>query len=872
MHVLMVNLGYAPDVIGGAETTVHTLAHALVERGARVSIAALSSRGHDWNYDDAGVRVHFLAAHPMGNLLLNEKRTLPQRVLWQLVAEWPGWSGNKIAKLACATRPDIIHTHNLVGLSTSAWTIARDRATPSVHTLHGYQLLCPYGTMRRGSRLCGRQCSSCRVVTTARRHASAIPAAVIGNSAFNLRTHVSVGYFAHATQHVIPNAPPPAATPDEHGVSARPFGIERLDSPSPLRIGYLGRLAPYKGTGLLLEALARLPKSGWVGKIAGTGLPRYAQYLQQRIQHFDLPVTFAGWADPDQFLRDIDVLVVPSLIAEPQGMGVLEAVSRHVPVVYADLGGLAEIAAASPGTVPFAGGSAHDLARVLDRFVQTPAELSALRHGTYATNPLCDVGLYADRYMAVYRRALAAGCRPGARVARTTVGNRPDSGRELGTIGGGEPMTETARAAVARSRVLVLHYDLYYFGGAELLCCRILAVLQQHFSEIVLLHGGGPLDVARIEAWSGVRLNPARVRFETAPLPRWLTRLGRIAGGANPILLQYAMVLRAARSMSAGADLVVSTEGECPLAARRVIQYIHYPMFFFDRGSLTRLGATDLGLGRWLVRSCYVIVSRLVSGWSRAAVASQLTLANSKWTAVEFGRHYSAPDAQVVPAGAEVSLRPGSPDWLPFAQREDNFVVLGRIVPGKRIAEAIEIVSRLRARGWGLGLHIIGGEPTGSRYAMRIRTLLANKPWARRHVGLSRAEVERLIARQKWGLHCYRFEHYGIAPAELQCLGCIVFVHDSGGQREIIVNPAQRYTDVVDAVEKIDAILSAPSKHPALLRQAAVSAAEHTVDAFNLRFSRIIDEIAASIGLDTGLLGSTLRARSGQGEASDGAR
>ncbi len=406
---------------------------------------------------------------------------------------------------------------------------------------------------------------------------------------------------------------------------------------------------------------------------------------------------------------------------------------------------------------------------------------------------------------------------------------------------------EAPRPDVTRSRALAIHYNVYYFGGAEYVCIRMLRALQQRFSEVVLLHAGGPLDAARIEAWSGVRLDPARVRFETVGWPNWLRRLARLSGvGHQPILLQYALVLRAARSMTAGADLVITTEGECTVSAASAIQYIHYPMFFHDRESLAHLGASDLGTARWLVRSCYVLLARRVAGWRRSIVASHLTLANSEWTAAEFRRRYKGSNPQVLHAGAAVSLHPRSPEWVPFAQREDNFVILGRLVPSKRIEEAVEIIRRLRARGWELGLLIVGNDPGTDGYAARIDALLADKPWAQRHVGLSRREVERLVVRQKWGLHCYQFEHYGIGPAELQLLGCIVFVHDSGGQREIIANPAQRYTDLDDAVEKIDAVLSAPATHPGLLQKAQASSAKHTAEAFERRISQLIDEVMAS--------------------------
>jgi glycosyltransferase involved in cell wall biosynthesis len=51
-------------------------------------------------------------------------------------------------------------------------------------------------------------------------------------------------------------------------------------------------------------------------------------------------------------------------------------------------------------------------------------------------------------------------------------------------------------------------------------------------------------------------------------------------------------------------------------------------------------------------------------------------------------------------------------------------------------------------------------------------------------------------------------EHFGIAPAELQRAGCIPFVHNSGGQVEIVGGDARLTFDSVEnAAEKITRVI-----------------------------------------------------------------
>jgi glycosyltransferase involved in cell wall biosynthesis len=362
----------------------------------------------------------------MGNLLTNPERTLRQRLLWRMLAEWEGWSRDRIAKLVTAEQPDVIHTHNLVGLSRSTWTVARAHNIPSVHTLHDYQLLCPAGTMFRAGKRCATQCRTCRIITFAQRRASTFPQAIVGNSAFTLKAHISAGYFRLAAHYVIPNGPPPL---EESRAAGRQCAvpdpeIQASAMSTPLRLGFLGRLLPSKGVGLLLEALTHLPKHGWTAKIAGTGSPSYLSTLKEDARRRALPVSFIGWTEADSFFREIDLLVIPSIYAEPQGIGLLEAVMRNVPVVYSDLGGLGEIGAVTPGAVPFVGGSADNLARVLHRLLSCPPELTALRQDTLSPNPLCNTGRFAERYISVYQQTL----RPAKveRPIKTATNSRPN--------------------------------------------------------------------------------------------------------------------------------------------------------------------------------------------------------------------------------------------------------------------------------------------------------------------------------------------------------------------------------------------------------------------------------------------------------------
>ncbi|MDB5461017.1 MAG: glycosyltransferase, partial [Caulobacteraceae bacterium] len=156
---------------------------------------------------------------------------------------------------------------------------------------------------------------------------------------------------------------------------------------------------------------------------------------------------------------------------------------------------------------------------------------------------------------------------------------------------------------------------------------------------------------------------------------------------------------------------------------------------------------------------------------------------------------------------------------------------------------AVAIVEAVRAAGHDLRLHIVGSAAPGQ--TSWLQGLVAGRDWISWRPGLDREALESLVARQRWGLHCYRFEHYGFAPAELQALGCITLVHDSGGQREIVRSPDQRYRDVDDAVRKFLAILRTPERHPRLVEEGLGAAAEHTTAKFEREFRSVVEAMLA---------------------------
>lgn len=127
-----------------------------------------------------------------------------------------------------------------------------------------------------------------------------------------------------------------------------------LDSPpksqaadGTFRLLFTGRLVPYKGADMVLDAVASLPGDA-LGRvrltIAGDGQERAALERQAASLGLADRVSFTGWLPQNETLaryRDADLFVFPS-VREFGGAVVLEAMAAGVPCVVADHGGIAE--------------------------------------------------------------------------------------------------------------------------------------------------------------------------------------------------------------------------------------------------------------------------------------------------------------------------------------------------------------------------------------------------------------------------------------------------------------------------------------------------------------------------------------------------
>jgi glycogen synthase len=156
---------------------------------------------------------------------------------------------------------------------------------------------------------------------------------------------------------------------------------QRAPAPEP-EIVFLGRVSPYKGLEVAIEALATLragrhPTASLV--VVGPQEPAYGARMRELAARLGLDgaLSWRGQLSPEESARALSrahALIVPSLWEEPFGLVAIEGAMAGVPVVAADVGGIGEGLRAEEHALLFPRGDAAAAAAALARVIEDPRD------------------------------------------------------------------------------------------------------------------------------------------------------------------------------------------------------------------------------------------------------------------------------------------------------------------------------------------------------------------------------------------------------------------------------------------------------------------------------------------------------------------
>lgn len=354
-----------------------------------------------------------------------------------------------------------------------------------------------------------------------------------------------------------------------------------------------------------------------------------------------------------------------------------------------------------------------------------------------------------------------------------------------------------------KKSVLMLQNNMNPPGGGNTVSLWILEAIKRDYEVTVLTWE--QVDFEVINEFYGTSFKTSDFNIITAP--NWIRLL--LKWVPDPWQWQrFCILMRICKRIQQRFDILLSAHDETDFG-RAGIQYVHYP-FQQQNWALEQEWRNADG---WLDKAIKTVTIglrpwRIISGFSFERMMKNKTLVNSDWTGRQYLQSYAA-------GAAETVYPPVVGDFpvIPWQQKEDGFVCIGRFATDKRIEQLIAVIEQVRRRYPGIKLHVVGTyspwEDGEACYRSVMQLARQHAGWLQIHENLSREELLALVARQRYGIHGKLDEHFGLAIAEMVMAGCIPFVPNGGGQVEIVGRHERLvYGDDVEAIDKIGAVLA----------------------------------------------------------------
>jgi glycosyltransferase involved in cell wall biosynthesis len=191
--------------------------------------------------------------------------------------------------------------------------------------------------------------------------------------------------------------------------------VERAPARIP-EIVFLGRVTPYKGLDVAIEALARLRSAHAVQAtltVVGPEDPAHGRELRALAGRLGVAdaITWRGQQPPEEAaaaLASAHALIVPSTWDEPFPLVTIEGALARVPIVASDVGGIGEGMHDEEHALLFDRGDAEGAARALTRVLGGGAETAARVARAHQRAQAFRIGAYLDEQERFVLDALAA--------------------------------------------------------------------------------------------------------------------------------------------------------------------------------------------------------------------------------------------------------------------------------------------------------------------------------------------------------------------------------------------------------------------------------------------------------------------------------
>lgn len=422
VNLILCSNFYPPFFVGGAEVIAHEQARYLQKLGCRVTVFC-------GRHDEAKPRYSLERDRHDGIAVI---RVILHAEDYQLGQNFYKPSVDaRFNTLLEEVQPDVVHFHNLVGLSLGLIQCASQRQIRTVMTFHDHWGFCSKNTLlKSGEQVCQdfSRCSECQPeLWETPQHRTHIRM----RNDYLARSLAQVDCFVSPSEYLA-SAYTKAGIPQDrlrvisYGIDFERFSAikkEIAGAKRTVQFTFVGHLGFHKGVHVVMDALQRLHQQRHLGStlqmnIVGVG--EMEAELKQFVQAEGLEACVHLWGridhrQIDQVYEKTDVLVTSSIWPENEPVTILEAMSTGIPVLASNLGGNLNLV--EPGKTGELAevGSGQSLAEKMLELAQNPDTIRRMGEQAQARMSQDTFSTYAEKILQVYQDSQPAAAPLGDR-------------------------------------------------------------------------------------------------------------------------------------------------------------------------------------------------------------------------------------------------------------------------------------------------------------------------------------------------------------------------------------------------------------------------------------------------------------------------
>ncbi len=326
MKVCLINNLYFPYARGGAEKIVKQLAKNCAKENHEAFVISTKPYFSKKTFDEDNNNYYLRSFFDYLKYCPRPLRAIYH--FWNAINFVNYWRIKAILK---KEKPDVVITHNLVGIGFLTPNLIKKLDIKYIHYLHDIQLIHPSGLLIFGHE---QRLNSifCKIYTNFTKKLFSHVDKIVASSKWILNFHIEKEFFKSADKKI--------------SALKQPSDKAKKITKTSNKFVYVGQVEKHKGILFLIEVFNSL--SGDSAKkyqldIIGDGVElKTAKKLAKKNNQ----INFLGYIDNKTIcnkLGSYDALIVPSLCYENSPVVIQEANSHGLPVVASDIGGIPEI-------------------------------------------------------------------------------------------------------------------------------------------------------------------------------------------------------------------------------------------------------------------------------------------------------------------------------------------------------------------------------------------------------------------------------------------------------------------------------------------------------------------------------------------------